>query len=162
MKKQLIKEAFRLQQLAGITPINEIGFKKEEENAGQGEVINLYHLHDESIPDEAVDVLEKGDIPNEEYITGVLGKSVDFDSEEAEDAGAYNYDDVPFDYLVELGILTDSNTLATIEIGGTYIDNFFLFDQGNGYVVKVEDYTNSWGVTTKQAAEEAIQYMKTL
>ena len=113
MKKGLIKEAFRLQQIAGIAPINEL-------NEEQGEVINLYHLHDESIPDEAVDVLNKGDIPNEEYITGVLGKSVDFDSEEAEDAGAYNYDDVPFDYLVELGILTDSNILATIEIGGTY------------------------------------------
>lgn len=34
MKKQLIKEAFRLQQLAGIAPINELGTFKEVDNEG--------------------------------------------------------------------------------------------------------------------------------
>lgn len=31
MKKQLIKEAFRLQQIAGIAPINEIGFENTDQ-----------------------------------------------------------------------------------------------------------------------------------
>lgn len=31
MKKQLIKEAFRLQQIAGLRPVNEIGFQNEAE-----------------------------------------------------------------------------------------------------------------------------------
>jgi hypothetical protein len=160
MKKGFINEAFRLQQLAGIAPINEIGFQTEQDS--KGEVIDLYHLDDETIPDQAVDIIQRGTISNEEYITGILGKTVDFDSEEAEEVGAFDYDEVPFDYLVDLGICTDSNTLATIKIGGTYVENNFFFDQGNGYVVTIEDYTGSWGVTTKQAADEAIQYMKTL
>lgn len=174
MKKGLIKEATRLQQLAGILKESDLGAAYAEreldgdasrqmhEEASQGEVINLYHLDDEELPDEAVSILDKGTISNEEYITRVLGKSVDFDSDEARDEGAYSYNEVPFSYLVDLGILTDSNTLAKVEIGGTYVDNYYFFDQGNGYVVTEEDYTGSWGVTTKEAAEEAIQLMKTV
>jgi hypothetical protein len=239
MKKGFINEAFRLQQLAGIAPINEIsdsntlntlgayedengktvvsdliknekfiedklrkagipsskeydqdihgqkiviftieaegmsrGMQREldgdasrqmHEEASQGEVINLYHIKElQSLPDEVEEILEKGDISNEEYVTGVLGKTADFDSEEAEESGAYDYNEAPLYFFVEQGIMSDSNVLATIEIGATYIDNVFFYDQGNGYVAVQEDYTGFFGVTTKEAAEEAIQLMKTM
>jgi hypothetical protein len=241
MKKGLIKEAFRLQQIAGIKPINEVGLQNEEnggydfqpdvdkaahmlakdymreegiededealnyaakeiieyleqmytqymegvkpglkaayaereldgdasrqmhEEASQGEDINLHHVGNlQGLPDEAADIMMNVSISNEDYITEVLGKSVDFNSEEAEEQGIGDYEEAFFDFYVEQGILSDSKILATIQIGGRYVDEVTLFDQGNGYVAITDDYTGMVGITTKQAADEAIKLMKTM
>ena len=161
MKKQLIKEAFRLQQLAGIAPINEIGFQKEEENAGQGEVIDLTHIEGlQSLPDEVEDIIWQDQISNEDYIVNTRKKSMDF--EKASEEGMDDYEELLFWYAVQEGLLTDTNLLAEILIGGAYIDSVYFYDQGDGYVVIENDYTGQFGVITKEVAEKAIQLMKTL
>ncbi len=162
MKKGLINEAFRLQQLAGLIKEDfNLGLQNEQDS--QGEVINLHHIEDlQTLPDEASNILMDAAISNEEYVTEVLGKSVDFSSEEAEEQGIGDYEEAFFDFYVEQGILSDSNILATVQIGGRYVDEVTLYDQGNGYVAMSDDYTSMVGITTKQAADEAIQLMKTM
>jgi hypothetical protein len=160
MKKGLINEAFRLQQLAGLIKEDfNLGLQKEQDS--KGEVINLYNLDLETLPDEVEDIIDKGSIGNEEYIVNVRKRPIDFQEESEEDFGD-NYDELQFWYAVEKGILSDKNLLANVEIGGTYVDNVPFYDQGDGYVVVENDYLGYFGVITKQAADEAIQYMKTL